>query len=75
MKVSSSTHSRLEARKKKFGNRNGKMIETGRSIKSKASFVGDAPRVWNKAPTQIMRAKSVAIAKKEIRKFGKSLPI
>ena len=51
------------------------MIETGRSIKSKASFVGDAPRVWNKAPTQIMRAKSVAIAKKEIRKFGKSLPI
>ena len=57
------------------GNRNGKMMETGRSTKSKASFMGDATRIWNKAPIEVTSAKSLTIAKKEIRKFCKTLPI
>ena len=35
------------------GNAIGKMIETAKSTKSKASFCGDAPRIWNKAPLVI----------------------
>ena len=51
------------------------MVETGRTNRSKTSFFGDAPRIWNKAPISITTAKSLAIAKKEIKKFCKSLPI
>ena len=57
------------------GNTTGRMVETGRSQKSITSFVGDAPRIWNKAPTQVTSAKTLAIAKKEIRKFCLTLPI
>ena len=57
------------------GNAIGKMMETGRTARSRASFFGDAPRIWNKAPIQITMAKSLAIAKKEIKKFCKTLPI
>ena len=57
------------------GNKAGRMIETGKTTKSKASFVGDAPRIWNKAPLTVTLAKSLSIAKKEIRKFCKTLPI
>ena len=53
----------------------GKMIETGRTLISISSFVGDAPRIWNKAPIQVTNAKSLTIAKKEIRKFCLTLPI
>ena len=37
------------------GNATGKMIETARSTKSRASSCGDAPRIWNKAPLTITR--------------------
>ena len=57
------------------GNKNEKMIRTGRSTKSRASFFGDAPRIWNKAPTSITKAKSLNIAKKEIKNFCKLLTI
>ena len=57
------------------GSKHWKMIETGRSTKSKASFVGDASRIWNKAPIQITTAKTLSSVKKEIRKFCKTLPI
>ena len=57
------------------GNAIGKMIETAKSTKSKASFCGDAPRIWNKAPLVITMAKSLSIAKKEIKKFCFTLPI
>ena len=43
---------------------NGEIVETGRSAKARASFVGHAPRVWNKAPLQITTAKSLQIAKR-----------
>ena len=57
------------------GTANGKIVETGRTARAKASFCGDAPRIWNKAPATITNAKSLSIAKKEIRKFCKTLPI
>ena len=41
------------------GTKNGKMVETGRSTKSKAIFVGYAPRIWNKTPVQITTAKTL----------------
>ena len=53
----------------------GKMVETARAVKSKASFVGDAPRLWNRAPIQVTNAKSLSKAKKEIRKFCVTLPV
>ena len=56
-------------------NKYNRIIETRRSTKARASFVGDAPRVWNKAPSQVTNAKSLQIAKKEVRKFCKTLPI
>ena len=34
------------------GNKNEKMIRTGRSTKSRASFFGDAPRIWNNFDNQ-----------------------
>ena len=46
----------------------GKMIETGRTLISISSFVGDAPRIWNKAPVQVTIAKSLKIAKKREKK-------
>ena len=45
------------------------MIETGRSTKSRARFFNDAPRIWNKAPTAITKAKSLNIARKKSRNF------
>ena len=51
------------------------MVETGRTNRAKSSFFGDAPRIWNKALTSVTQAKSLSIAKKEIRKFVKTLPI
>ena len=57
------------------GNATGRMIETGRSIKTITSFVGDAPRIWNRAPIQVTSAKTLSTAKKEIRKFCLTLPI
>ena len=57
------------------GNSLGKMIEIGRSLKSMTSFVGDAPRIWNKAPIQVTSAKTLTIGKREIRKFCLTLPI
>jgi hypothetical protein len=39
------------------------------------SFIGDAPKLWNKAPTCIKMAKTLNMAKKEIRTYCKSLPV
>ena len=42
---------------------------------SELSFHIDAARVWNTASSQIRNAKSLYVAKKEVGKFCKSLPI
>ena len=47
----------------------GKMVETGRTNIAKSSFFGDAPRIWNKAPTSVTQAKSLTIAKKPKKKL------
>ena len=39
------------------------------------SFIGDAMRLWNKAPLSIRSAKTIGIAKKEIKAFCTKLPI
>ena len=39
------------------------------------SFIGDAARLWNKAPISIRNAKTLGTAKKEIKDFCKKLPI
>ena len=41
----------------------------------KKSFIGDTTRLWNKAPKNIINAKSINSVKKEIRKYSKTLPI
>ena len=53
----------------------GKWIEFGVSCKAKASFLGDAIRLWNKAPAELKMAKTLISAKKDIKKFCMTLPI
>ena len=53
----------------------GRLIEPGHCKKTMQSFVGDAPRVWNKAPMSIKEAKSIGCAKKAIKSFCKTIPI
>ena len=52
-----------------------KYKELGRTKTGRQSFIGDAPRLWNKAPAKIKAAKSLYTAKKEIRLFCKTLPV
>ena len=39
------------------------------------TFIGDATRLWNRAPGAIKDTKSISSAKKEIKKFCKLLPL
>ena len=39
------------------------------------SFIGDATRLWNKAPSSIRCAISIGVAKHEIKVYCKKLPI
>ena len=47
----------------------GRLIEQGISEKSKATFINDATRAWNRAPEEIKTCKSLNSAKKAIKKF------
>jgi hypothetical protein len=53
----------------------GKLIEEGSSKLTINSFVGDAIRLWNNAPEEIKKTKSIYSAKLEINKFVMTLPI
>ena len=53
----------------------GRLLEPGHSKKTMQSFVGDASRVWNKAPSKIKEANSIGMAKKAIKDFCKTIPI
>jgi hypothetical protein len=58
--------------------RSGQDIRYREQIRTKTgrqSFFGDAPKLWNKAPTCIKMAKTLYMAKKEIRRYCKSLPV
>ena len=49
--------------------------ETARLKVSKMSFVYDAARLWNNAPQTIKECKTLASAKREIKKYCRTLPI
>ena len=53
----------------------GKLIEEGTTEKSISTFINDATRAWNKAPTAIKVCKSLYTAKKAITSFVKTLQI
>ena len=63
-----------EARSTRASNRGDLKIEAS-TLKSQATFLNDAFKIWNAAPSNIKNSKSLAIAKKEIRKFATTLPI
>ena len=50
-------------------------VEKFEEPKTLNTFIGDPTRLWNKAPNIIRNAKSIGIAKKEIKLFCKNLPI
>ena len=39
------------------------------------NFIGNAARLWNKAPSNIINAKTISVAKKEIKAYCKTIPI
>ena len=39
------------------------------------TFIGNATKLWNRAPTVIKNSKSISVAKKEIKAFCKTLPV
>ena len=53
----------------------GKALESGRAQKPRATFIEDATRLWNKAPTSITRSDTLMKAKKEIKKYCITLPV
>ena len=54
---------------------NGNLKETGVSTLAKSTFINDSTRLWNRAPNVIKNCTSLYSAKKEIKKFVKTLPI
>ena len=51
-----------------------KLMEEGFSEKSTCTFIIDATRAWNKAPTSIKNCKSLFSAKKAIKSYVMTLP-
>ena len=54
---------------------NGKIVEEGSSNLMVNSFIGDATRLWNKAPDVIKSSSTLFSTKSEIKKFVSTLPI
>ena len=52
-----------------------RVTEIGKSNLSTSTFYSDTIRAWNKAPSAIKQAKTLSQAKKEIKKFVKTLPV
>ena len=53
----------------------GRAIERGRTNKARNNFVGDATRIWKRAPTSVTEATTLRRAKKAIKEFCQSLPV
>ena len=51
------------------------MMEGGKTQVMCQSFTRDAGRIWNKAPDNVKKAKTLLEAKKQIKAFCKTLPI
>ena len=52
-----------------------KLVKQGNSNLAKQTFKNDSARGWNKAPLSIKICSSIYSAKKEIKKFVKTLPV
>ena len=52
-----------------------KPIEIGKTVLTQKSCVSDAIRLWNSAPASISNCVSLSLAKLEIKKFVRQLPI
>ena len=52
----------------------GVLLESGKSTLSQQTFINDATKAWNKAPTSIKNCVSITMAKKAVRVFVKTLP-
>ena len=53
----------------------GDLILEASTHKSQGTFLNDAIKIWNEAPFSIKNSKSLATAKKEIKKFVVTLPV
>ena len=53
----------------------GRLIQMGNSNLSFNSCIGDAVRLWNKAPEDLKNCNSLAQIKKAAKLFAKTLPI
>ena len=53
----------------------GRLMEQGSSNLSTNSFIGDATRLWNRAPEVVKNTETLNKAKIEIKKFVLTLPI
>ena len=53
----------------------GKLLELGKFNITTSIFTNDAIKAWNKAPEEIKNAKTLTVAKVNIKKFVKTLPI
>ena len=51
------------------------MMEGGKTQAMSQSFTRDAGRIWNKAPDNVKKAKTILEAKRQIKEFCKTLPI
>ena len=51
------------------------LVQHGMNELSSRTFINDATRVWNQAPKVVKMAETIYSAKKEIKKFVKTLPI
>ena len=57
------------------GATSGKVVETERPCKARATFVGYITRLWNRAPKSITQAETMGKVKSKIRKYCRTLPI
>ena len=53
----------------------GRLCELGKTSVVQNTCISDAKKLWNRAPAIITTCESMYIAKKEIKKFVKNLPI
>jgi hypothetical protein len=53
----------------------GQLVDIGRTQLTQTTCISDAIKMWNTAPCTITESKSLYQAKREIKKFVKSLPI
>ena len=54
---------------------NKKVPESAKSNATQSAYNNDAKKLWNKAPKEIKTAKTLASAKKLIKKYSKTFPI